>query len=550
MTHRPRLHAHRARLARPVALMAIGALALVACGGGAEGNAEGGSEARTLVIARDMDLTTLDPGRGYCDTCQIYMTAVYDTLVSVDAEDPTVTIPRLATEWEVSADSKTYTFQLDPDAVFADGSAVEAKDVKWSFERLGGLKGSAAFFMDGVAAVDTPDDKTVVVRFSEPRSNFLSSVAATNMSVINSDVAAAAGATSGADADKTDKSEEWFLSNSAGSGPYVLESYASGGDVKLKRNDAFWRDEPSAPSIILKQVADSVSQVQQLQQGEVDIAMQVNFDNLGQLKGDDKVQADILPGFTQVYLTLSPGAPAAGAANLKDPRVREAIRKAIDYDEIIANTVAGNGETQASPIPNGFPGTDALPKPERDVDGAKQLLQDAGKASGFSITATYPKLNVYGVDFDVMMQTVERNLAEVSIDLKLNAVDFSQYATQARTGALPVAASYFSPDNADPIPYVQYFGAVEGSVWGARAGGGKAGTPVINAEEQALLEQVLAAPADQQEKLFESLGKEMIEDSIILPILNPKEVRAYASDITGMHRSIVANLDVSLLSFK
>ncbi|MEJ7720602.1 MAG: hypothetical protein WKF58_09215 [Ilumatobacteraceae bacterium] len=50
-------------------------------------------DARDLIIARDMDLTTLDPQRVYCDTCQIYMTAIYETLIGVDPADITKLVP-------------------------------------------------------------------------------------------------------------------------------------------------------------------------------------------------------------------------------------------------------------------------------------------------------------------------------------------------------------------------------------------------------------------------------------------------------------------------
>ena len=58
----------------------------------------GGAEGRELIIARDMDLTTLDPSRAYCDTCQIYLSAVYQTLIGVDPTDLKKLLPRLATE--------------------------------------------------------------------------------------------------------------------------------------------------------------------------------------------------------------------------------------------------------------------------------------------------------------------------------------------------------------------------------------------------------------------------------------------------------------------
>ena len=60
---------------------------------------------------------------------------------------------------------------------------------------------------------------------------------------MNSDVATAQGATSAADAATTDKAGDWFLSHSAGSGPYKLESYTEGDKLVLARNDNYWGAE-------------------------------------------------------------------------------------------------------------------------------------------------------------------------------------------------------------------------------------------------------------------------------------------------------------------
>ena len=61
------------------------------------------AEPQTLVIARDMDVNSLDPSRGFCDTCQIYLTATYETLIRI-AEDNRTFIPGLATAWESNND--------------------------------------------------------------------------------------------------------------------------------------------------------------------------------------------------------------------------------------------------------------------------------------------------------------------------------------------------------------------------------------------------------------------------------------------------------------
>ncbi|MFM9859098.1 ABC transporter substrate-binding protein, partial [Pseudoxanthobacter sp. M-2] len=100
-----------------------------------------------LVIARNMDLDSLDPHRGFCDTCQIYFSNVYETLVSLGADNRTIG-PNIAASWEVNDDQTVLTFKLNPAAKFADGSPVEAKDVKWSLERLKGIKSNPSYLME------------------------------------------------------------------------------------------------------------------------------------------------------------------------------------------------------------------------------------------------------------------------------------------------------------------------------------------------------------------------------------------------------------------
>ena len=101
------------------------------------------AEAKTLVIARDMDVNSLDLHRSWCDTCMIYNAAVYDGLLALDKDNKLV--PVIAESWTVNGDQTVFTFKLNPKATFSDGSKVEAKDVKWSWERLKNIKGSPSY---------------------------------------------------------------------------------------------------------------------------------------------------------------------------------------------------------------------------------------------------------------------------------------------------------------------------------------------------------------------------------------------------------------------
>jgi len=505
----------------------------------------GGGDARPLVIARDMDVNSLDLSRSYCDTCQIFNTAVYETLITVDPADPNTFVPRLATAWEANDDNTQFTFTLDPTATFADGSPVEASDVKWSWERLANIQAPASYLMAGMESIDAPDAGTVVVNFSAPNSAFLPIVAASYLGIINQEVAEAQGASAGADA-ATDTAEQWFLSNSAGSGPYQLESYTQGESLVLSRNDNYWGpSKPVFPKVTFSQVKDSSSQLQQLQQGDVDIAMQISFDSVGQLEGDSNVSVKTVDSYNYVYIALSPG--AVGGENLQDVNVRNAIRSAIDYDGAIEALVAGNGKKQASPIPNGFLGSADLPLPEHDEAGAKAALEAAGLGDGFSLDATYPDANVYGVDFSLMMQKIQQDLDKIGVKLDLTPVQFPEWIDKINSQGIPVTAVYFAPDHTDSSQYVQYFGMIPDSSWAIRAGGGDQGQPIINQDEADLLTQALASSGDAKGEAYTQLGQMMIDDAIIIPIVNPQLVLATAADITGMHYSACCNLDLGLL---
>ena len=519
----------------------------VSDGGGADdADSAGGEAARELIIARDIDIQTLDPSRSFCDTCQIYLTATYQTLIGIDPNDPTVQVPRIATDWAANADSTEFTFNLNPDAVFADGSPVTSADVKWSWERLANLAGPPSFLMAGYTAIDTPDDQTVVVTFESPNSAFLPIVSAAYMAIINSAVAETdGGAIAAVGADTTDGAEAWFLANSAGSGPYVLASYTDGDSLVLERNENFWGTPATFPKITIKQVADSTAQLQQLQAGDVDIAMQINVDAMSQIEGDPNLTVQTVDSYNYVYVAFSPG--AVGAEGIADAKVREAMKLALDYDGILDVTVGGAGKLQASPIPNGFVGSASLPLPAQDLEKAKALMAEAGYADGFTVEAAYPTVNVYGVDFDTMMQKVQQDLKEIGVELQLLPVEFPQWIDRINAEGIPVTAVYFAPDHTDSSQYVLYFGEVEGGSWANRAGGGESGTPLNNPIEDDLLAQALAADSSTIEGLYTQLGQAMMDDNVIVPLVNPQLVQAYASDITNMHNSACCNLELGLL---
>jgi peptide/nickel transport system substrate-binding protein len=498
------------------------------------------AQEKALVIARDMDVNALDPARAWCDTCQIYNTSVYEQLVTLDKDNKLQ--PLLAKSWTSNADQTEFTFILDPAAKFSDGSPVEAKDVKWSFERLKNMKGNAAFLADPSASIDTPDAQTVTIKLSAPNSEFLNQAAAGFLGIINSDVAMANGALADETTAEKDSSETWFLSNSVGSGPFVLAAYEPNAELRLARNENYWRTKPAVPEVIFRQVKDAVAQAQMLQSGEVDIAMQIDPETAKSLEGTSAV-VEKVPSYNFVYIALSPGAKATPID--MTPDVREAISIAIDRTSLIDFILGGAGRPLAAPIPLGFPGGDGHAIPEYNPEKAKEMLAAAGHPDGFTLQSIYPDMNVYGVDFNLMMQKIQQDLSKVGVTLELQPVPFANWRETANGDHIPLTAVFFAPDFFGTSQYIDVFGMQEGSVWAKRAGG--ATIPgIINPRPGELKAAALAAPtAEEANKLWTEAAQEMINNKIIIPMASPDLILAYGPNVKGVRYSACCNLPLA-----
>jgi len=490
-----------------------------------------------VVVARDMDLNSLDPARAFCDTCQIYLSAVYDRLVDISPDNKSI-VPMLAKEWTVNDNSTVFTFKLDPNAKFSDGSPVEAKDVKWTLERLKNIKGGIAYILDSVVSIEAPDASTVVVTLNAPNSEFVGSLSAPYAGILNSDVVIEQGGDAGPDAATKDTAEQWLLANSAGAGPYVLDKYSPDHELRLKRNENYWGKKPAVSEFVFVQSKDAVSQTQLVESGSADIATQVDPTTAKHITNENIV-VETKQSFNMVYVALGPG--AKNLPRPLDAKIREAIASAIDYDGVIELTVDGKGSRLPTPIPFGFPGGGVGEPIKYDVEKAKALMAEAGAIDGFTLDATFPNVNQYGVDYTLMMQKIQQDLAEINVKLDLSPVEFSVWREKINGDGIPLTAVFFAPDYYGTSQYVQYFAMMDGTVWYKRAGG-QADPTLANPETPALLAEALASPAEKASELFGQLGQIMAKEHVILPILSPDAVFVHRKGISGVRLSACCNL--------
>src|SRR5476651_2882965 len=166
-----------------------------------------------IIVTATQIFGTIDPAKikDYTE----YMAAAnpYEGLTIVDPQGKV--LPLLAEKWDISADSKTYTFHLVKNATFTDGKPVRANDVVYSLQRLIAVNKGPAFLFSGLISpenVKAVDDMTVEIPLNRVYAPFL---ATTPLILIVNSEAMKAKAT-----DKDKWAEDYLANAAAGTGPY------------------------------------------------------------------------------------------------------------------------------------------------------------------------------------------------------------------------------------------------------------------------------------------------------------------------------------------
>jgi peptide/nickel transport system substrate-binding protein len=109
---------------------------------------------------------------------------------------------------------------------------------------------------------------------------------------------------------------------------------------------------------------------------------------------------------------------------LQDIRVRQAIQKAVDVDAVLEAAYFGVAERSTGIIAPGLPGHRDIAPPKRDLDGARQLLDEVGVSS---LDLTLDLLNK--TEYTSAAQVIQANLAETGINVTLRTYDSGTFWT-------------------------------------------------------------------------------------------------------------------------
>ena len=285
---------------------------------------------------------------------------MFDSLLAGSLDEAGAAYGLLAEDVSVAPDRLSATFRLRPEARFHNGDAVQARDVKHSFDTLIGPHTSPAYktLLVDVAGVDVLDERTVRFRFRQPNRELPLTVG--GLPVFSHQWGAGK------------PFDQVVMDEPIGSGPYRIGPVKFGKDITYVRDARYWardlnvrRGTGNFDRVQVRIYRDNTARLEALKAGEFDLmafysagdwARRVNgpkFRSGELVKGEFRHR---LPTGFQSYV-LNSRRPL-----LRDARVRQALGLAIDYEWMNRQMfyqsytrvrgIFGNTECAASGLPD------------------------------------------------------------------------------------------------------------------------------------------------------------------------------------------------------
>jgi peptide/nickel transport system substrate-binding protein len=345
------------------------AVGLGACGDGSSGSSGAAAGGTLRILASDGSTNdTLDPLRMERAFQILAAPLIYESLVDLDEQ--LLPVPRLAESFEPADGGMSWTFRMREGTTFHDGAPLTAADVAYSITRAldpeAGSGNSLASQLDGIllpAGIAVVDERTV--RFDlEQVYVFFPNAMATRFARIYQ-------------ADTTD------FARPVGTGPFTFGSLTPGREFTAERNPDYWRNEVTLDRVVITNVAEDASRVSSLLAGDADLIFEIALAAAPDIEAAEGYAILQQPHARWLSLALD-----STAAPFDRPEVVEAVKLALDRQEIIDNALGGYGAIgYDTPIAAEDEWFGDLPTPTRDVAAARELLAEAGHPSGLDLPA-------------------------------------------------------------------------------------------------------------------------------------------------------------------
>ena len=426
---------------------------------GSEGHEGPPERGGWLHIATAFDARTLDPATGFDEVSGTVEQLVFAKLLDFDPSGKGF-VPDLATSWRTSDDGRRVTFQLRQGALFHDGTEVRAADIKRSiertlhpdtpcpasafYERIEGYREYVDRKAPHLAGVVVEGDYVLAIALSEPDATLLSVLALPFMAA----VCRSAG----------ERYDASFARQACGAGPYRLQSWEPGRQVRVERFDGYHdRSRPYLDGIEYSFGVPGFSQRLKFERGEIDFIRELGeSDQIRYLASPlwkDRVAWEPSRSVYALFMNTE-------MAPFDNREVRRAVASAIDRAQIVSLR-PGTNRVAERIVPPDVPGHDESPGQRFDLGRALDLMRQAGHpydpATGRGgIPGEIPYL-VNAGSFDLEAgQVIQQQLARIGIRIRLRPVGWPAYLAQSsRRHTTVMGSDGWSADFLDPSNFFE-----------------------------------------------------------------------------------------------
>jgi peptide/nickel transport system substrate-binding protein len=320
--------------------------------------------------------------------------------------------PRVLESWTPSGDGLTWRLKVRPGIRFHDGTPATAPEIAASMDSM-----LIAKLLGTVESIEPDGADTIVVRLKE-RYAFLPEDLAQVTAVRT--------------VHEKDEDGKVIATRQFGTGPYAV-AMESADRLELRAFPHHYRGDPDVTQVEVKLFPDQRNAWSALMRNEIDVLYEVSRDSLDFVRSESTINVATFPRAYVYVFAFNASAPA-----LKDPAVRRAINLAIDRTALLRTALSNEGEVAAAHVwPRHWAHDASVVPPAHDPQESIRLMEQAGlfvkDGKGAMPARLRLKCAVYE-PFARIALVLQRQLAEVDIDLQLETFGLRDLAGRARDG--------------------------------------------------------------------------------------------------------------------
>lgn len=450
-----------------------------------------------VVIDLPNDPRTLDPALTYAFGGWSIVHSIYDAPIQFG---PDGELQPLAAETFTQVDPTTFELRLRRGLTFHDGSPVTSAAIARGVQHMQESQSQVADLFAVVTAVEEVDELSARIRCSEAAA-WLPAQMAVWLPLLPEGVDAATMNTA-----------------PVGSGPYRFESYESGSQISLIRNEDYtWpspKGAPLADRAVFRFVPEPATRVADLLSGASTIIASVPAEQRDAIDGGGARSIDA-PTLGSAWIRIATDVPP-----FDDPRVRQALNYAVDAQAIVDALLGGQGNRLASLFPDeralGF--DPALQPFAFDPDKARQLLSAAGVGDGLETALEFATTERQDV-----VEAIAAMLGEVGIQVTVQATDGATFNERWSDPAAPPLRFATWRPLYDPHSLLSLVFASEGFL-------SRHSNPRV---DDLIRSAAAEVDRDQRNARYQELGRVLTEEPAAIYLWNLSSLYGVASGLEG-----------------